>query len=73
LKPTHWAADVIYTPPATAFLQAAAARGARVRNGAGMCTHQAVAAFRLFTGRDVDATRLAGVFEAGYAEADPAA
>ena len=52
LKSTHWAADVIYTPVDTEFIKAAAAKGARVLNGGGMCVHQAVEAFRLFTGID---------------------
>ena len=46
----HWAADVIYTPVDTEFIKAAAAKGCRVLSGGGMCVHQAVEAFRLFTG-----------------------
>jgi len=42
----HWAAEVIYTPMQTAFLEAAARVGARVLNGSGMCVHQAIEAFR---------------------------
>jgi shikimate dehydrogenase len=60
----HWAADVIYTPVETEFLKAAAAKGAQVLNGAGMCVHQAVAAFRLFTGVAPDPARLHGAFAA---------
>ncbi len=47
LKAAHWAADVIYTPIETEFIQAAAAKGARVMSGGGMCVYQAVEAFRL--------------------------
>ena len=50
LRAAHWGADVIYTPIETDFIKAAAAKGARVMNGGGMCVHQAVEAFRLFTG-----------------------
>ncbi|MGC1779758.1 MAG: shikimate dehydrogenase [Xanthobacteraceae bacterium] len=62
IKPEHWAADVIYTPTETAFLKAAAGKGARVLNGAGMCVHQAAAAFRQFTGVELDLARLHRVF-----------
>lgn len=62
LTSAHWAADVIYTPIETAFIRAAAATGARVMNGGGMCVHQAVEAFRLFTGIEPDLTRLHRTF-----------
>jgi shikimate dehydrogenase len=58
----HWCADVIYTPVETEFLQAAAARGARVLGGGKMCVHTAVGAFRLFTGVDPDVARLHQAF-----------
>jgi len=70
LKAAHWAADVIYTPIETAFLNAAAAKGARVLNGGGMCVHQAVEAFRLFTGVETDAKRLHRTFAAALAARD---
>jgi shikimate dehydrogenase len=70
LGPSHWAADVIYTPVQTDFLAAAAARGARVLNGAGMCVHQAVAAFRLFTGQEADPVLLHRVFATAVAVRD---
>jgi shikimate dehydrogenase len=72
LKSTHWAADVIYTPIETAFLQAAAAKGCRVLNGGGMCVHQAAEAFRLFTGVEVGIARLHRTFAAALAERDAA-
>jgi shikimate dehydrogenase len=62
LKATHWAADVIYTPLETEFIKAAVATGARVLTGGGMCVHQAVEAFRLFTGIEPDVTRLQRAF-----------
>ena len=66
LKPSHWAADVIYTPVDTEFLKAAAAKGARTMSGGGMCVHQAVEAFRLFTGITPDVARLHGAFDLAY-------
>jgi shikimate dehydrogenase len=66
IKSTHWAADVIYTPVDTEFIKAAAAKGARVLSGSGMCIHQAVEAFRLFTGITPEIARLHRAFAAGY-------
>ena len=66
LKRSHWAADVIYTPVDTEFIRAAAAKGARVLSGGGMCVHQAVEAFRFFTGITPDIARLHRAFAAGY-------
>jgi shikimate dehydrogenase len=66
LKSTHWAADVIYTPVDTEFIKAATAKGARVLSGNGMCVHQAVEAFRLFTGITPDIARLHRAFATGY-------
>jgi shikimate dehydrogenase len=73
LKTQHWTADVIYTPMQTAFLKAAAVKGARVLNGAGMCVYQAAEAFRLFTGIAPDVTRLHRVFATTVAARDAAA
>ncbi len=76
LKATHWAADVIYTPIETEFIKAAAAKGARVLTGAGMCVHQAIEAFRLFTGVELDVARMHRAFAKALAVreagADPA-
>jgi shikimate dehydrogenase len=72
LKATHWAADVIYTPIQTSFLEAAAAKGARVLNGSGMCVHQAVEAFQLFTGIRPDAARLHRAFATALAAREKA-
>lgn len=63
LKPSHWAADVIYTPAQTEFIKAAAAKDARVLTGGGMCVHQAVAAFRLLTGHTPELGRMHRAFE----------
>lgn len=72
IKATHWAADVIYTPMQTTFLSAAAATGARVLNGGGMCVHQAVAAFQCLTGIAPDVARLRRAFAAAVAARDAA-
>jgi len=72
LSATHWAADVIYTPVETEFLAAAAAKGARVLNGGGMCVHQAVAGFRTLTGVAPDLARLHRAFAAAVAARDAA-
>jgi len=60
-------ADVIYTPLETEFLKAAQARGARTMGGAGMCVHQAVDAFRHFSGRTPDIARMKRTFAAAAA------
>ena len=67
LKASHWAADVIYTPIETEFIKAAAAQGARVLNGGGMCVHQAVEAFQLLTGYRPDTERLHHIFNSALA------
>jgi len=58
----QFVADVIYTPLETEFLKAAKARGARTMGGAGMCVHQAVDAFRHFSGRTPDIARMKRTF-----------
>jgi shikimate dehydrogenase len=72
IKATHWAADVIYTPVETEFLKTATAKGARTLNGAGMCVHQAVEAFRQFTGTEADVGRMHRAFARGLAARDAA-
>ena len=69
----QWAADVIYTPIETAFLKAAAAKGARVLDGGGMCVHQAAEAFRLFTGIEPDVARMHRTFLTALAARDSVA
>ena len=63
----HFVADVIYTPLETEFVKAAKARGARAMGGAGMCVHQAVDAFRHFSGRSPDVDRMKRTFAAAAA------
>jgi shikimate dehydrogenase len=67
LSATHWCADVVYTPIETEFIQAAVTKDCRVMNGAGMCVHQAVEAFRLFTGFEPDPARLHRAFASALA------
>jgi shikimate dehydrogenase len=53
--------DLIYRPRTTAFLHAAAARGATCANGVAMLLHQAAIQLEIWTGRPapVDAMRAA--------------
>jgi shikimate dehydrogenase len=67
VTPEHWLADVIYTPLETELVLRARALGAVAMGGSGMCVHQAVETFRLFTGRTADAARLKDTFAAAAA------
>jgi shikimate dehydrogenase len=58
----QFVADVIYTPLETEFLKAAKLRKALTMGGAGMCVHQAVDAFRHFSGKTPDIARLKRTF-----------
>jgi shikimate dehydrogenase len=62
LRRDHWVADIIYFPLETALLRQARALGSRTMGGGGMAVFQAVGAFRLFTGIDPDAERMARHF-----------
>lgn len=62
LRSDHWVADVIYTPLETELIKAAAARGARVLTGGGMCVYQGAEAFQLFTGIAPDVDRMHQTF-----------
>jgi shikimate dehydrogenase len=72
VRPHQVVADVIYTPLETVFLKAAKAKGASTMGGAGMCVHQAVRAFELFTGRTPDLARLERTFLAAAAKREGA-
>ena len=72
LRSDHWVADVIYTPIETELIHTAAAKGARVLTGGGMCVHQGVDAFRLFTGITPDVARMHRTFAAALAARDKA-
>jgi shikimate dehydrogenase len=60
--------DFVYNPGYTAFLNAAAARGARVLGGLSLLVCQAVESFRLWTGRSFDARAMYEVLEAAFPE-----
>ncbi len=62
LHPALWVADVIYFPRETALLKAANALGCATMNGGGMVVYQAAGAFRLFSGLNPDAERMARHF-----------
>jgi shikimate dehydrogenase len=65
LRATHWAADVISIRRSTPSLSGQRPpKAPRVLSGSGMCVHQAVAAFRLFTGVEPEAARLHRAFAA---------
>ena len=68
IEPSHWVADVIYTPLATTLIEAARQKGCRTMTGAGMCVHQAAETFRLFTGIAPDVARMHTVFDTACAK-----
>ena len=72
LRASHWVADVIYSPIETELIRTAAAKGARVLTGGGMCVYQGVDAFRLFTGITPDVARMHRTFAAALAARDSA-
>lgn len=67
LRAGQFVADVIYTPLETEFLKGAKERKALTMGGAGMCVHQAVDAFRHFSGKTPDIARLKRTFAAAAA------
>lgn len=64
IGPSHFVADVIYTPLETELVLGARAKGATAMGGAGMCVYQAADAFRLFTGIEPDTARMHQTFAA---------
>lgn len=64
LEARHWVAEIVYFPLETPLLAAARAKGCRVLDGGGMAVHQAADAFRLFTGRVPDVSRMRATFAA---------
>jgi shikimate dehydrogenase len=72
VRTDHWVADVIYTPIETELIRSAAAKGASVLTGGGMCVHQGVDAFRLFTGITPDQARMHRAFAAALGARDQA-
>ncbi|WP_341895339.1 shikimate dehydrogenase [Ferrovibrio terrae] len=62
IAPSHWVADIVYTPLITELIDTARRKGCATVTGAGMCVHQAAEAFRLFTGIAPDAQRMTRLF-----------
>jgi shikimate dehydrogenase len=58
LRAELWVAEIVYFPLETELLRAARAAGCRTLDGSGMAVHQAVEAFRLFSGLEPDAARM---------------
>jgi shikimate dehydrogenase len=58
LRPDLWVADIVYFPLETELLREARNRGCRTMSGGGMAVFQAVGAFRLFTDREPDPSRM---------------
>jgi shikimate dehydrogenase len=58
LRSHLWVADIVYFPLETELLRTARAAGCRTLDGSGMAVHQAVEAFRLFSGLEPDAERM---------------
>ena len=52
LGPSQVVVDLVYHPPVTPWLEAAAGRGATTANGLGMLVHQAALQIELWTGLD---------------------
>ena len=70
VQPEQFVADVIYTPIDTELVLATRRKGCRTMNGSGMCVHQAVDAFRHFTGCAADVARMKRTFELACALRD---
>lgn len=62
LTPRHWVGDVVYMPIETQLLKDARELGCRTLDGTRMAIHQAVDAFRLFTGLEPDVERMRASF-----------
>ena len=58
LRPTMWVSDIVHVPLETALLKAAQRIGCATVDGGHMNVGQALRSFKLFTGREPDATRM---------------
>jgi shikimate dehydrogenase len=63
LSSRQWVVEIVYFPIETELLRVARAIGCRTLDGGGMAVYQAVGAFRLFTGIEPDAGRMARHFD----------
>jgi shikimate dehydrogenase len=70
LRPDLWVADVIYYPLWTPLLREARRVGAPVLTGRALAIHQAVDAFRLFTGVEPSIDVMAAAFDAAMVSLD---
>ncbi|WP_043235970.1 shikimate dehydrogenase [Bosea sp. LC85] len=76
IQPGQWVADAVYHPLMTPLLKAAQAAGATVMTGRELAIHQALDAFRLFTGAEPSDNAMAEAFDrimAAHATIDRAA
>ena len=58
LRSNLWVSEIVYFPLETELLRSARAVGCRTLDGSGMAVHQAIEAFRLFTGLEADPERM---------------
>jgi quinate/shikimate dehydrogenase (NAD+) len=68
LRADMYVADAVYTPLWTPLLTAARAAGCRMMTGRELCIHQAVDAFRLFTGLEPSPEVIGAAFDAVIAK-----
>ena len=64
LRNDMWVADAVYSPLWTPLLQLARQAGSPVMTGRELAIHQALDAFRLFTGREVPKESMEAAFDA---------
>ena len=69
---SQWVADAVYTPLWTPLLLAAKAKGCKVMTGRELAIHQALDAFRLFTGEAAPREAMARAFDAVMREREAA-
>jgi len=62
LRASMWISEIVYQPLETELLRAARRLGCAVADGGHMNVGQALGAFKLFTGRDADASRMEAHF-----------
>lgn len=67
IRASQWVADAVYHPLWTPLLKAAQKSGATVMTGRELAIHQAVDAFRLFTGREASEAVIGAAFDASIA------
>jgi shikimate dehydrogenase len=70
IRPSQWVADAVYHPLWTPLLKAAQKAGTTVMTGRELAIHQAVDAFRLFTGLEASEAVIGASFDAVIAARD---